>query len=691
MSTTETTAHLDGHAAPLVSVIVRSIGRETLQQALDSVATQTYPNIEIVVVNAKGPGHPELGEKCGRFPINVITSGESLGRCRAANVGLDNAKGKYLIFLDDDDFFLPNHISALVAELENDKAIRVAYAGVESTDKQGTSTGKRFNETFRMPRLFGGNFIPIHAVLFDRSLIESGCRFDEQFQVYEDWDFWLQLSRQSRFLHVDQVSACYRTTGTSGVGPHADDTSIRKARARIYDKWKSLWSGAQIEELIQETQEATRSYIEHLERELSSRSADLEKSNNLIDDINGNLREIERQLREKERFIQEIFASSSWRFSAPIRWLSLQRQSLSEKLKKWFRRLLGIHSWPYDLNESTSGRNNAIRRNYEYSPLISVILPVYNACRSNKQFLLNALESVASQTYRKFELIIVDDGSTDDTQTLCEEFVSSRPSLVARILSKANGGQSSARNFGVEASKGEYIAFIDQDDEWYFDKLARVSPFLGNASVDVVYTDADIIDQNGTVVFDRIHQIHHNGWPHPKRSLEDILFKDAFVMPGVMIIKKNALLRAGGFDESLSGYEDDDLFLRLFEQCNIYYLPEPTLRWRMYGDNYSSSHRMLTSRTCYWRKLLNNYTDGGNDRFRVEMISLRFFWEFMKQALVQYRDGNELFMQSLDGAKEIVPFLPRFQKVLFKLAFILPVNIRVPVFLRIKTVFRALL
>lgn len=101
-------------AFPLVSVIIRSMDRSTLANALDSVALQTYPNIEVVIVNAKGADHHEVGKWCGHFPMRMVGSDEQLDRSRAANVGLDEATGEYLIFLDDDDLFYPEHIAILV-------------------------------------------------------------------------------------------------------------------------------------------------------------------------------------------------------------------------------------------------------------------------------------------------------------------------------------------------------------------------------------------------------------------------------------------------------------------------------------------------------------------------------------------------------------------------------------------------
>lgn len=368
---------------------------------------------------------------------------------------------------------------------------------------------------------------------------------------------------------------------------------------------------------------------------------------------------------------------------------------LRRTFKRWIfaasRALLGQRHWPDGHPYVAQGfAGEAIKKPAitAESPLISVIMPVYNACRINRLFLLRALESIAKQTYRNVELIIVDDGSTDDTRQVCEQFLAEHPTLRAKYLYKQNGGQSVARNFGVLACQGEYIGFLDQDDEWYENKLEEVVPWLADKSIDVLYTDSDVIDGDDQVTFKSIHQTEKYGWPHPKTSIEDILFKDIFVMPGLMTIKKSAFEQVAGFDENLSGYEDDDLFLRLFENFKVFYLPVPTLRWRLYGDNYSFSHRMVTSRIFFWKKLLKNYTNQGADRFRAHTISLRFFWQFMGQSKLQYEAGSELCWHSMGGAREIVPSLPLLQRALFSFVFLFPDRVVLPFLMRGREIVR---
>lgn len=228
---------------PLVSIIVRSVARPELAVALESVADQNYTNIEVILVDALGSAHPELESRCGAFPLRRCSTGTPLRRSAAANLGLDNAAGKFIIFLDDDDYFSPSHIAMLVQALTRQAGARAAYSGVEVVDAAGSRVTGVINEPFHRLLLLQKNYLAIHSVLFERSLLDDGCRFDLEMDVYEDWDFWIQVSMHTRFIHLDTISAYYRSSQSSsgaGAGINTDEELKAAGSRKIFEKWKQV-------------------------------------------------------------------------------------------------------------------------------------------------------------------------------------------------------------------------------------------------------------------------------------------------------------------------------------------------------------------------------------------------------------------------------------------------------------------
>ena len=220
---------------PLVSVIVRSAGRGTLRAALDSIANQTYTNIEVVLVDVKGQGAPPAWQDRDGLVLRLC-SADGFDRPRAANAGLHAATGEYVGFLDDDDWFHPEHIENLVGGLRGSGA-RVVYDGVEAIEWLEDASPTRqsvFESPYDPTALICQNYIPLNALLFQRELIADGCEFDEAFTIYEDWDFLIQLSRRTPFQRVAGIGAVYRWPPGSGV----DDPSRTQAmQERIFTKW----------------------------------------------------------------------------------------------------------------------------------------------------------------------------------------------------------------------------------------------------------------------------------------------------------------------------------------------------------------------------------------------------------------------------------------------------------------------
>lgn len=185
---------------------------------------------------------------------------------------------------------------------------------------------------------------------------------------------------------------------------------------------------------------------------------------------------------------------------------------------------------------------------------ISVIIPLFNGSK----YIRETLMSVLGQTHPADEIIVVDDGSTDEGPAIVEDLRSAGPIL---LYKQENNGQSAARNAGVKLSSGDLIAFLDQDDVWYPDHLAvLLKPFLKERRRQLgwVYSNLDEIDEAGGMV---LHScLNALPFHHPKTDLFECLRQDMFVVPSSTLVLKTALVAVGGFDERLLGYEETTCF-----------------------------------------------------------------------------------------------------------------------------------
>lgn len=254
---------------------------------------------------------------------------------------------------------------------------------------------------------------------------------------------------------------------------------------------------------------------------------------------------------------------------------------------------------------------------------IVAIIPLYNGAR----FIEAALKSVLSQRRPAEEIIVVNDGSSDDGPALVEAMAASHPKI--RLLHKENGGQGSARNYGVKHSKSDLIALLDQDDYWYDNHLQTLEqPFIESDTNLLAYTysNLDRIDCDGMM----IHQGYLDCFEtaeHPKKTIVGCLQENMHILPSASLISRVAFDAVGGFDERLIGYEDDDLFLKIF--CAGFksaYLSKSLSAWRIHAGSTSVSTKMVTSSHIYYDKLIAEFENKRETREDLikDVIAPRF-------------------------------------------------------------------
>lgn len=310
---------------------------------------------------------------------------------------------------------------------------------------------------------------------------------------------------------------------------------------------------------------------------------------------------------------------------------------------------------------------------------VAAIMPVYNG----RLWVERALASVLAQSVEPDEIIVIDDGCTDDSMELVRAIARENPRV--QIVAQVNAGQSAARNLAIWMCASEWIALIDQDDIWYPNHLEVLIDAVQRHSglrLGWAYSDFDDIDMDGRLV--NRDFIGHTKVDNPKRDLMKVLGQGFIIQPSATLIRREAILEVGGFDERLSGYEDDDLFLRIFraDYDNIF-IPSPTSQWRIHASSAGGTERSEASLRIYSQKLIEAYP---NDKwrghyYRSDVIAPRFIsvWLHMYIRASRYKDRAKMRLYARE-ARALVRYLRPRARVTMGAALLL---LRQPLFIRI--------
>lgn len=247
--------------------------------------------------------------------------------------------------------------------------------------------------------------------------------------------------------------------------------------------------------------------------------------------------------------------------------------------------------------------------------LVSVIMPNYN----KGQYVGAAIESILSQTYRNFELVVVDDGSTDESPSIIREFRARDSRIV--YVERSHLEVSSARNIGIETAQGDLIAFMDSDDVCSKDKLTKqVNLFRNSDEIFLCHTNGLIVDQNGEATGKIFHR---DLQPIPKGCQEGYLFSHLlrrnYLLGASMMIPKQCF-KTEKFDTRLPLGQDTDLWVRLSRRYPFRYVSERLYGYRIYPGNRWSPENMdsiLKSHVLRYEKWLQIFEDLDDSDRRV--------------------------------------------------------------------------
>ncbi|MDD5097241.1 MAG: glycosyltransferase [Candidatus Omnitrophica bacterium] len=225
------------------------------------------------------------------------------------------------------------------------------------------------------------------------------------------------------------------------------------------------------------------------------------------------------------------------------------------------------------------------------NPKVSVIIPVFNG----ERFIKESLESAINQSYKNLEIIVVDDGSTDGTAKVIATMADNR----IKYLHTQNRGVSTARNYGIKNSDGEYIALLDYDDLWLSGKIEeQVKQAEKYPDAGLFYCRFYIIDGQGGIIGESNAQ-------SSKDILKDLLLIGNIIgPPSSTLIRKKTFDEIGVFDTELSTSADWDLWIRITYKSNAVLLPDYLLKYRMHGKN---MHSNITAQENDSIKILNKF------------------------------------------------------------------------------------
>jgi len=211
---------------------------------------------------------------------------------------------------------------------------------------------------------------------------------------------------------------------------------------------------------------------------------------------------------------------------------------------------------------------------------ISVIIPAFNA----ERFLAEALDSVFAQGIDDPEVVVVDDGSTDQTASLVRRY-----GRGVRLLAQTSSGSGAARNAGLMSTTGDLVAFLDADDVWVAEKTAQQLVILEeDPEVALVFSDLAGFDEKGTRPATWFAECGFDG-----RCVPSAIFLHDMIMTSSVILRRSCLRKVGSFDASLPIGQDTDLWFRIALSGKVAAVPRPLVRYRHHAGNTTRDHRLL--------------------------------------------------------------------------------------------------
>lgn len=537
-------SHLAVHTEPYISVGIPVYnGEVTIAETIQSVLSQTFTNFELIIVDDGSTDRTTEIIQAIKDPRIRLLSFKNAGLAVSRNHIITSARGSYISFLDADDLWTKDKLADQYQALLNTPSAAVAYSFTDYID--GSSRWLRSGSHIivngdPLGYLLLTDFLENGSnALICRSACEQIGGFDENFSSAADWDFFLKLAMRYLFVCVPKPQILYRLTD------HSMSSQVLQQERDCLQVLEAAFSS--IPEFFQRLRPQSYS---NLYLYLTYRALVAEPTPN---NRKAALYFLQSAIRVNplaqvniDRFVDLLTTCTLYAHNDYLLPPTFQVQDLFEL----------THAVPY--------------------PLVSVIIPAYNAANTIGE----TIASVQAQTLRDWEMIVIDDGSTDETVIVVEAIGDPR----IHIYRYPNAGQGESRNRGACHATGEFFAFLDADDLWLPDKLERMVKAIGeHPQAAVAYSWIDHIDENGNFLT-RACDYTRQGYVYDKLLLSDFIAGGSNLM-----LWRGAFGMVGGFNPDFPPAEDRDMWLRLSEKFHFVAIEAPLLRYRQVPQSQSAN------------------------------------------------------------------------------------------------------
>ncbi|WP_342259560.1 glycosyltransferase family 2 protein [Candidatus Tisiphia endosymbiont of Metellina segmentata] len=283
--------------------------------------------------------------------------------------------------------------------------------------------------------------------------------------------------------------------------------------------------------------------------------------------------------------------------------------------------------------------NVNIPQKQEYNPIVSVIIPTYN----REQFIGEAIRSVLGQSFTNFEVIVVDDGSSDNTKEVIKIFKDPR----VYYYYQENKGRASARNYAILLSRGKYITFLDSDDLYISSKLELQVNYLdSHPNVSMIYTSANCIDEVGNFLKHR-YNASSSGYLYQ----EIVFFVPLTITLPTVMVRKEVFDHVGYFDEKMHRFEDTDMWRRISKIYEIDAIPIYSCHLRTHKDNelLNQDPQVIESALKYYSEKIFHEDNEFDLELRKHGIAKMYrYYGYALISIQQFQDTGKKFLKIAD-------------------------------------------